>query len=244
MKLTSGSFCLEVERFAIAADHPDLRAEAEPNGQEPLVVRQSHVCQGQRRARRTRHECRVSDLESPSILPRCCGSRHARRAGVELAAGAGRRGEAEDRRSAARWPAFAPTARWGAARSSACATARSSTSRAIRIAPSAEGTLCPKGSATFQLAVNPNRLTKVKYRAPYATEWEEKDLDWAMDRIAERVKETRDGRFPRVLGNSATPRGNLSRSGSTTAPRSPRSAGPRWITSGITSSSSCGGRSV
>ena len=32
--------------------------------------------------------------------------------------------------------------------------------------PINRGTLCPKGSATFQLAVNPNRLTKVKYRAP------------------------------------------------------------------------------
>ncbi len=61
--------------------------------------------------------------------------------------------------------------------------------------PISRGTLCPKGSATFQLAVNPNRLTKVKYRAPHATEWEEKDLDWAMDRIAQRVKETRDAGF-------------------------------------------------
>jgi formate dehydrogenase major subunit len=61
--------------------------------------------------------------------------------------------------------------------------------------PINRGTLCPKGSATFQLAVNPNRLTKVKYRAPFATEWEEKPLDWAMDRIAQRVKETRDADF-------------------------------------------------
>jgi formate dehydrogenase major subunit len=61
--------------------------------------------------------------------------------------------------------------------------------------PINRGTLCPKGAAAFQLAVNPNRLTKVKYRAPYATEWEEKDLDWAMDRIAERVKATRDATF-------------------------------------------------
>jgi formate dehydrogenase major subunit len=61
--------------------------------------------------------------------------------------------------------------------------------------PINRGTLCPKGAATFQLAVNPNRLTKVKYRAPFATEWQEKDLDWAMDRIAERVKATRDATF-------------------------------------------------
>jgi formate dehydrogenase major subunit len=45
--------------------------------------------------------------------------------------------------------------------------------------PINRGTLCPKGSAAFQLAVNPNRLTKVKYRAPHATEWAERDLDWA-----------------------------------------------------------------
>ena len=58
--------------------------------------------------------------------------------------------------------------------------------------PISGGTLCPKGSATFQLAVNPHRLTKVKYRAPGATAWEEKDLDWAMERIAQLVKKTRD----------------------------------------------------
>ena len=61
--------------------------------------------------------------------------------------------------------------------------------------PINRGTLCPKGSATFQLAVNDQRLTKVKYRAPFAKEWVEKDLDWAMDRIAERVKSTRDATF-------------------------------------------------
>ncbi len=61
--------------------------------------------------------------------------------------------------------------------------------------PINRGTLCPKGSATFQLTVNPNRLTKVKYRAPYSTEWQEKDLGWAMDRIAERMKATRDASF-------------------------------------------------
>ncbi len=61
--------------------------------------------------------------------------------------------------------------------------------------PISRGTLCPKGSATYQLAVNPNRLTKVKYRAPFATEWEEKPLDWAMERIAQLTKKTRDDTF-------------------------------------------------
>ncbi len=61
--------------------------------------------------------------------------------------------------------------------------------------PINRGTLCPKGSATYSLSVNPLRLTKVKYRAPYSDHWEEKPLDWAMDRIAQLVKETRDSTF-------------------------------------------------
>jgi formate dehydrogenase major subunit len=62
------------------------------------------------------------------------------------------------------------------------------------------GTLCPKGAATFQLHVNPNRWTKVKHRAPFATEWEDVTLEWAMTRIAEKVKETRDRTFVETDG--------------------------------------------
>jgi formate dehydrogenase major subunit len=54
------------------------------------------------------------------------------------------------------------------------------------------GTLCPKGSATYGLVVNPRRITTVKYRAPNSDHWEEKPLDWAMERIAQLVKKTRD----------------------------------------------------
>jgi formate dehydrogenase major subunit len=62
--------------------------------------------------------------------------------------------------------------------------------------PVSRGALCPKGSATFQLSVNPNRVTKVWYRAPGATEWDKtKTLDWAMERIAQLVKRTRDETF-------------------------------------------------
>src|SRR5207253_2116636 len=58
--------------------------------------------------------------------------------------------------------------------------------------PISRGTLCPKGAATYQLAVNPNRITKVWYRAPGAIDWDKtKTLDWAMDQIADRVKQTR-----------------------------------------------------
>jgi len=61
--------------------------------------------------------------------------------------------------------------------------------------PINEGTLCPKGANTFQLVQNPHRVTKALYRAPYSDRWEEKPLDWMMDRIAERTKETRDATF-------------------------------------------------
>lgn len=63
------------------------------------------------------------------------------------------------------------------------------------------GTLCPKGAATFQLHVNPNRPTQVLHRAPGAAEWEVWDLNRAMDRVAELVKKTRDETFIERLGN-------------------------------------------
>src|SRR5213593_3332361 len=58
--------------------------------------------------------------------------------------------------------------------------------------PINEGTLCPKGANAFQYLVNPNRLTTVRYRAPHSDDWEDRPLDWAMDRIARLIKETRD----------------------------------------------------
>ncbi len=53
--------------------------------------------------------------------------------------------------------------------------------------PISRGRLCPKGSASKQLVTGPQRLDKVLYRAPYATEWRELDLPAAMDMVAERV---------------------------------------------------------
>jgi len=61
--------------------------------------------------------------------------------------------------------------------------------------PISEGTLCPKGAATYQLVMNDLRWTTVKYRAPGSDHWEDKSLDWAMDRIAQLVKQTRDANF-------------------------------------------------
>ncbi len=58
--------------------------------------------------------------------------------------------------------------------------------------PINQGTLCPKGAATRQLVQQPGRLTKVLYRRPGGTEWEELELERAMDMIADRLVETRD----------------------------------------------------
>jgi formate dehydrogenase major subunit len=58
--------------------------------------------------------------------------------------------------------------------------------------PINQGTLCPKGAASRQLVQQPGRLMKVKYRRPYGTEWEELDLETAMDMIAERVIAARE----------------------------------------------------
>jgi formate dehydrogenase major subunit len=67
--------------------------------------------------------------------------------------------------------------------------------------PISGGHLCPKGSAIFGLTVNEARWTTVKYRAPGATEWQDKPLEWALDRIAERVKETRERTFVRTTSD-------------------------------------------
>ncbi|MBV8944826.1 MAG: dehydrogenase [Solirubrobacterales bacterium] len=58
--------------------------------------------------------------------------------------------------------------------------------------PINQGTLCPKGQASRQLIQQPGRLTKVLYRRPYGTEWEELELERAMDMIADRVVAARD----------------------------------------------------
>ena len=62
--------------------------------------------------------------------------------------------------------------------------------------PINEGSLCAKGAGFFDLTeANKHRLRKVLYRKPYGTEWEEKDWDFALSRIARLVKDTRDKNF-------------------------------------------------
>jgi formate dehydrogenase major subunit len=57
--------------------------------------------------------------------------------------------------------------------------------------PISRGRLCPKGSASKQLVTGPQREQKVLYRAPYATQWSELDLETAMDMVTQRVLEAR-----------------------------------------------------
>ena len=63
--------------------------------------------------------------------------------------------------------------------------------------PISTGSLCPKGSATFQLAVNDLRVTKVMRRKPNATDWDTEEIsyDAALDRIADLVAKAREDTF-------------------------------------------------
>ncbi len=61
--------------------------------------------------------------------------------------------------------------------------------------PISRGHLCPKGADTHELHRHAGRLKKVKYRAPNSHDWEDIDLELAMDMVAERVWETRERTF-------------------------------------------------
>ncbi|MBB5069542.1 formate dehydrogenase major subunit [Saccharopolyspora gloriosae] len=64
--------------------------------------------------------------------------------------------------------------------------------------PISRGRLCPKGSASRELVTSPGRQTKIRYRRPHGTDWEDLDLDTALDMIADRVLATRDATWQRT----------------------------------------------
>jgi len=81
--------------------------------------------------------------------------------------------------------------------------------------PINRGALCSKGSAQFnirnvydpetgKMILNPYRTTKVKYRAPGADAFEEKEWEWAIDEIAKRIKDTRDATYTAVDDKGVT----------------------------------------
>ena len=61
--------------------------------------------------------------------------------------------------------------------------------------PINKGSLCSKGGSIYQMAVNENRLSKPLYREPFGTAWKEVEWEWALDRIAENIKKSRDASF-------------------------------------------------
>ena len=69
--------------------------------------------------------------------------------------------------------------------------------------PISRGHLCPKGSASYELMTHPGRITKVKYRRPYGTSWEELPLDAAMDMVADRLWEAREKAFEETRDGEA-----------------------------------------
>jgi len=58
--------------------------------------------------------------------------------------------------------------------------------------PISRGRLCPKGSASEQLVNSPGRATTVRYRRPYASDWEDLPLERALDMIADRILDSRE----------------------------------------------------
>jgi formate dehydrogenase major subunit len=57
------------------------------------------------------------------------------------------------------------------------------------------GALCSKGAGLYQFVENKDRLTRPMYRAPYSKEWKTVTWEWALDKIAQRIKQTRDTGF-------------------------------------------------
>lgn len=64
--------------------------------------------------------------------------------------------------------------------------------------PISQGNLCSKGASLLQMAENPLRVTKPRYRAPGASDWQEVEWNWAIAEIAKRVQKTRDESFVRT----------------------------------------------
>jgi formate dehydrogenase major subunit len=64
--------------------------------------------------------------------------------------------------------------------------------------PVNEGRLCPKGATSMQLAVSTRRIEKPLYRAPGSDKWQEITWDAMLDKLALRIKESRDATFVTV----------------------------------------------
>ncbi|MEV0823144.1 hypothetical protein [Nonomuraea rubra] len=61
--------------------------------------------------------------------------------------------------------------------------------------PVNEGTLCPKGATSLQLAVSRRRVPEPLYRAPGAAGWTKVSWEFMLDRLARNIKASRDATF-------------------------------------------------
>jgi formate dehydrogenase major subunit len=64
--------------------------------------------------------------------------------------------------------------------------------------PINEGTLCPKGASAMELAISKRRIQSPLHRAPGADEFKEVSWDFALDKLARQIKESRDRTFVRT----------------------------------------------
>jgi len=64
--------------------------------------------------------------------------------------------------------------------------------------PINQGALCCKGNADIQIVYNERRPMRAWYRRPNGEAWEQRPVEWVMERIAQRIKDTRDGTFVEV----------------------------------------------
>ena len=98
--------------------------------------------------------------------------------------------------------------------------------------PISEGSLCAKGASSYQIAVNDDRLKKVRYRAPYSDKWKEVSWEWALDKIAANIKKSRDASFTKKMPRVRWSIGPTA---------SPPSAAPPWTTRNAGSMPRCSG---
>jgi len=81
-----------------------------------------------------------------------------------------------------------------------CSTGETGSGKIVNIEgdpdhPVNQGALCAKGAALSQLVNNENRITTPLYRAPFSAQWRKVSWDWALQRIAKRIKQSRDASF-------------------------------------------------
>jgi len=72
--------------------------------------------------------------------------------------------------------------------------------------PISEGTLCSKGASLLQIVNNEKRVKKPMYREPGGTAWKEVEWDWALDKIARNIKDSRDRTFKDVVNGQVVNR--------------------------------------